>query len=130
MTRETIATLIFIYIIFASPSRADGIADALMAPYTDPCFEAVLSEPQFNASVIGDATGLYPLYMERRDARCGHVPTLDEVAMLTYVPRDPVYHWDIPPLLPSPVPLPGSVWMTLSALLLLMKLTHKRIPNV
>ena len=130
MTRETLLALAIILAVFGRPSHADGIADALMAPYTDPCLDTVLSEPQFNASVIGDATGLYPLYIERRDARCGHIPSLDEVAMLTYVPRDPVYHWDIPPLLPSPVPLPGSVWMTLSALLLLMKLTHKRIPNV
>ena len=130
MTRETLLALAILFAVFGRPSHADSIASALMAPYTDPCLDAVLSEPQFNASVIGDATGLYPLYIERRDARCGHIPSLDEVAMLTYVPRDPVYHWDIPPLLPSPVPLPGSVWMTLSALLLLMKLTHKRIPNV
>ena len=129
MTRETLLALAIILAVFGRPSHADGIADALMAPYTDPCLDTVLSEPQFNASVIGDVTGLYPLYMKRRDARCGHMPTLDEVAMLSYVPRNPLFYWDQPPLL-SPVPLPGAGWMMLAALLLLMKLTHKRIPNV
>ena len=129
MTRETLLALAIILAVFGRPSHADGIADALMAPYTDPCLDTVLSEPQFNASVIGDVTGLYPLYMERRDARCGHMPTLDEVAMLSYVPRNPLFYLDQPPLL-SPVPLPGAGWMMLAALLLLMKLTHKRIPNV
>ena len=130
MSRETLFTLAILFAVFGHPSHADSIADALMAPYTDPCLDAVLSQSQFNASVIGDATGLYPLYMERRESRCGHIPTLDEVAMLAYVPRDAVFHWDQPPLLPSPVPLPGAGLMMLAALLLLMKLTHKRIPNV
>ena len=61
MTRETCLTLAILLAVFGRPSHADGIASALMAPYTDPCLDVVLSEPQFNASVIGDATGLYPL---------------------------------------------------------------------
>lgn len=89
-------------------AKADGIAAYLLQPDVPPCATPIQTEAQFNAQVIGDPSGLYPMYLGLRLLNCGDAPAnLYDVAW--YTPGGPRFYWDQPPPLPpSPVPLPPT----------------------
>ena len=108
-----------ILLLLAAPASADGIATMLM-PDVAPCDMAVQTQEQFESMVIGDPAGLYTLYLGLHVLNCGPIANPYDVA--SYVPGDPLYHWDQPPLLPhvpAPVPLPASAILLTTAILAL-----------
>ena len=116
----------FAALIWASQSHASGIAPLDMSTYVE-VPATCQTEAQFYATVIGPHDDLYHLYLQLNAALCA--PPSYDVA--NYVPNDPQFHWDVPPLLPhpsppAPVPIPASFWVMAAGLACLTALKRGR----
>ena len=46
-------SLSVVFFLLPSVSFADGITEMLIAPYTDPCLEQILSKPEYELQIEG-----------------------------------------------------------------------------
>jgi hypothetical protein len=118
--------LVAAFLLVPSVSNADGISNFLMEPYITPCYaqtieqlklRKILSREEFEATILGDKTGLYDLYLLTEETNGCIVKKLwvfdDAMKDFMFAEPKPLPKGPRPP---SPVPIPAAGGLLLAGL--------------